>query len=277
VQVKPSARWTIDGKCTVVKIGSTDRFDYQQPNGPFTTQKVVTDYKNEMPYYQGNAVVSYQKRNWKFQWGGGFYYATFANYTPIFVPQGFGVNYQIGSNVQTEKRIASSLAVSKRIGHWIPSLSLAYSTIEQSPAWMGEGSLTWYPTGSNALFIEGKGGLLHVNEEQRTVGGALIGFKTTSKLWLELFGGGGNHKNFVSSNAMITYNTPEPIKWYSGINGNYYLDHWILTLSLGCQGREGSRTDYLPIPNQFPLAYQLNEQTFISTFYSIKTKITWKF
>ncbi|OYU85721.1 MAG: hypothetical protein CFE24_00505 [Flavobacterium sp. BFFFF2] len=277
VQLKPSARWTIDGKFTAVKIGSTDRFDYLQPNGPTTNQKVVTDFKNEMPYYQGNVVVSYQKRNWKFQWGGGLYYSTFASYTPVFVPQGLGVNYQILNDVQSEKRIASSLAASKRIGHWIPSVNLAYSTLEQSPSWMGEGAVTWYPNGTNTLFFQGKGGLLHVNNEQRSVCGALVGFKTTSKLWLELFGGGGNHKNFVSSNTMYTYNTPEPIRWYSGINGNYYLDHWILTLSLGCQGREGSRTDFQPVPNQFPFTYQLNEQTFTSTFYSIKTKITWKF
>ncbi len=177
--------------------------------------------------------------NNSWQWGlaGAFYKIENNNKT----------NSGNGNGLSNKANFASAysglLFINKRFTYVQPEISGAFSNFGGYNQYQTAFNLMWYPLGNVDLYSATTGAFIYNTggyEQRQLVFSEKIGLKTAKNLWLEGMASFGNHANYITNHAFLTYDTYDPIKLMAGATATYYFSHLNIFLTYQYQQREAT-------------------------------------
>lgn len=176
--------------------------------------------------------------SWQLGFSGAFY--QIENNTKTSNGAGNGVT----SNATNFTSAYSGLVfINKRFTYVLPEISAAFSNFGGYNQYQTALNLTYYPLGNvnlysatAAAFIANTGGYV----QQQFLFSEKLGFKTVKNLWLEGMFSVGNHTNYITNRAFLTYDTYDPIKLMAGATATYYFSRFNISFTYQYQQREAT-------------------------------------
>ena len=198
------------------------------------------EFKNN--HYQYCLAASYYKKGWDVSLAGSYYVHNASSC--------FGM-YDSNTNLYdfktTETRInsyAAVIGIGKRFNKIHPIVNIATSNFVNRIQVQTEGSVIFYPFWNSNLYTVTSVAYQNDDSENKFVFFQKLGSKVTKRLWVEESFSIGDHSNYVSKYAFLTYNTMEPVKIIVGIDFKYYFKHLEVDLGYRLQQLEGEYTYY---------------------------------
>ena len=220
-------------------------------------------------HYQYNIGMSYYYKNgWNASVAGSYYIQNSSVYSAKFNESTNKYNFlEFNSQVNS---YAIVLGIGKRIGKVHPVLNLATANFTNQQQLQAEGTLVFYPFGNTNVYSYSGLSYQNDNAENRFVFFQKVGIRLHKIIWAEGNFSYGNHFNYISKFASLTYNTVEPIQLISGFDLKLYLKRLELIIGYRFQQLQGKYI-YYTAPVDF------KTQKYYYTNHLISTTLKWNF
>lgn len=198
---------------------------------------ITQDYTHA--HFQYNLAGTYYAKNKiDFSLAGSFYVQNSSVFFGQFNSKTNRYDFYTSSTRYDSYAIVAGIG--KRFGKFHPSVNIANANFIDRNQYQAEAGLMFYPFGNNKLYTVTNVAYQNDDGENRVVFFQKLGVRLTKKLWVEENFSVGNHLNYISKYAFLTYNTLEPVKIILGLDFKYYFRHLEINIGYRLQQLEGS-------------------------------------
>lgn len=234
----------------------------------FSVGRVQTDNNNftqefENLNYQFNLGIDKQYKSFTYTVFGGFFYQNLDILTANFDTQ--NQEYKILPQENVLRNIVLGIQVSRRFKKINPSFSVSYSNFIKSNQLQTETSVTYYPTGNLNLYAISTLNAFFSKTTDKTLFNQKFGIKTFDFLWIETGFSIGNHHNFVTNKAVLTYNTADPTLFSAGIEFMFLYKNFLIKPSYRFNTKQGSYLQFADQNNSQILNFNYSNHLFYNT------------
>jgi hypothetical protein len=212
----------------------------------------AVDFPNtvqQIQYYLSAHVA--RKQGWMLK---PAFHAIHVSYKSIIAsPDLTGLNYQFTQSSQNQWQYIASAEISKRLQHFKPSISTAYSTINRKTQWISYAGVSWFPMGDMRYYLHAGSTLFIENTTALLIPKVIAGI-TLHKIWLAEAGFTmGTMYNYHENNAQLIFNVPDRIthKGFAGITC-FAKPRWNMGLMYSVQQRQANQLYYSPAAGGTP-------------------------
>lgn len=220
-------------------------------------------------YFQFNSAVTWQGQNgWMFGGGIGLY-STKAS-TLKANPDTNNTRFRYFTVNDRYLNFSGSFSVGKRMGNFLPAVSVHAANMLNGLQLEGEASLLWYPAGNTRFYTRTMFAALQNSGTFQPIFTQQVGGRITDKLWYEAGASFGNLNQYMTNYGFLTYNTADPVNLNAGADLRFVFKRMEVVTGYHFQVREGSYQQY-KTPTDFTTT-RFNYSTHFLT-----TTLKWRF
>lgn len=220
-------------------------------------------------YFQLNSAVTWQsQQGWMFGAGVGLYSTRASTLKANMDTANTRFRYLTITDMYFN--FSGSVSAGKRIGNFLPSVTISAANMLNGSQLEGEASLLYYPFGNTNFYSRTMYAGIQNNGVFQNVFTQQIGGRITDKLWYEAGVSYGNLNQYITNYGFLTYNTADPVKLNAGADLRFCFKKLEIIPGYHFQVREGSYQQY-KTPTDFTTTL------FNYSTHYLTTTIKWRF